>query len=670
MAVITALLIANRGEIALRIARTARARGVRALGVYTAADADLPAARRMDEAVEIGDYLDVQAILRAAAALGAEAVHPGYGFLAENADFAQAVRDAGLVWVGPPPDAIRAMGSKAEARRTMAARGVPVVPGVDVAGMADADIVAAAEAIGFPVLVKASAGGGGKGMQVCGAAAELPAALAAARRLAAAAFGDDRLIVERYLQRPRHVEAQVIADQHGHVTHLFERECSIQRRHQKVIEEAPSPLFAGEAGAQMRAALLADAVEAARAVGYQNAGTVEFIVDEQGRHYFLEMNTRLQVEHPVTELVTGVDLVDLQLDVAEGRALDLDVSLRGHAVEARLYAEDPDAGWLPRSGTLRAFSVPARPGLRVDAGFEAGSTVGTQYDPMLAKIIAWGPDRATAVARLAGALASATVLGVETNQDHLVRVLRHPAFAAGALHTGFLGEHAEALGPGDATDSTRVALAVAACLAHPGPGPVPGVRPGFQTNPWPEPPLRLAIGDAEHAVTPTWTPDGVVLSGARWGETAPPPGVPAGLGSAAFPTPTRARLDGDRLTLGDRRVGVAFAASGDTTWVQVGARAVAVRRLPDLPAPGLADATGGLTAPMPGKVVRIEVAAGDPVEAGQPLVVLEAMKMEQVVSAPEAGVVVAVLVAEGDQVDGGQPLVRVAGGPDTPDAVS
>lgn len=674
---IGALLIANRGEIALRIARTCRTRGVRALGVFTDEDADQRHARELDAALHIGDYLDGDAVVAAALRLGADAVHPGYGFLAENAGFAEKVERAGLIWVGPPAAAIRSMGSKAEARHTMTARGVPVVPGYDGAAQDDATLVAAALEIGFPVLVKASAGGGGKGMQVVEHEGDLLEALAAARRLAASAFGDDRLLVEKYVVRPRHIEAQILADAHGTVVHLLERECSIQRRHQKVVEEAPSPAFVGEAGEARRQALLRDAVEAARAVGYTGAGTVEFIVGEDGAHYFLEMNTRLQVEHPVTECITGVDLVDLQLDVAEGRALPAGlgaVRAEGHAIEVRLYAEDPDAGWLPRSGTLLAFQIPEGPGVRVDTGVEDGARVGTSYDPMLAKVIAHGRDRDEARRRLVRALRDAVVLGVDTNLGHLIRTLSTPAFRAGALHTGFYDDNADALARTVAPDARRVALALAALAARPAPGPVPGVAPGWRSNPWPEPPLQLALGDDLHVLAPVWGQDGVELAADRWTEDQRPPGIPAAAPDVAFPTPGAVRLLCDApprcvVEVGRVRIAAARVQDGDLTHVQVDGRSFTVRRLPDLPAPGSGEAEGGLVAPMPGKVVRVEVAVGDAVGSGDALIVLEAMKMEQVVRAPEAGVVVAVLVAEGAQVDGGQALVVLGPGPDSPAAI-
>jgi len=663
------LFIANRGEIAIRVARSARALGLRVVGVRTAEDRGAAHLDALDASVEVGSYLDGPAIVAAAARLGAEAVHPGYGFLSENPVFAEAVLAAGLVWVGPPPAAIRAMGSKAAARRTMAARGVPVVPGYDGDDQSDRAFEAAAAEIGYPVLVKASGGGGGKGMRVVEAPEELAEALEGARRVARSAFGDARLLLERYLRRPRHIEAQVLADAHGAVLHLFERECSIQRRHQKVVEEAPSPAFAGPGGGERRAALLRDAVAAARAVGYENAGTVEFIVDEAGRHYFLEMNTRLQVEHPVTERITGLDLVALQLRVAMGAPLPFGqeaVVARGAAVEVRLYAEDPDAGYLPQAGVVRAFPLGSvqGEGLRVDAGVRAGDTVGIAFDPMLAKVVAWGEDRLTAIRRLCRALESAPTLGFRTNQDHLLRILRHPAFRAGHLHTGFLEEHA--LPPADPAVAQRLALLVAAVLDAPEGGGLPSLRPGFSNHPWPEPMVGFSVDGALHAVARRWE-GGWRVGPWRWGASAPPPGVDDAAGTPLLQAEHAVSIgqdaagrwievDGARV-----RVTVAPDPSGAAWWVAAGGMPVRVERRPDLPA-GEADegAAGGLVAPMPGRVVRVLVAAGDAVAAGAGLVVLEAMKMEQTVRAPGEGVVDAVLVEVGQQVEAGAALVRWA----------
>lgn len=437
-----AVLIANRGEIAVRVIAACREAGLRTIAVYSEADRDALHTTLADEAYPIGpaaataSYLNPAAILAAARDSGATAIHPGYGFLSENAAFAQAVLDAGLVWIGPPPAAIAAMGDKVAAKRLMAQAGVPLIPGYDGDGD-DAILQEAAETIGFPVLIKAAAGGGGRGMRVVERAADFADALAAAQREAQAAFGDPRVFLEKYLVAPRHIEIQVLADTHGQIVHLGERECSIQRRHQKVLEEAPSPAVSPELRARMGAA----AVAAARAVDYVGAGTVEFLLDAAGNPYFLEMNTRLQVEHPVTEAVTGLDLVRLQLTIAAGEPLPFtqdDVSLRGHAIECRIYAEDPAAGFLPASGTLRLFAPPSGPGIRNDVGVTTGDTVGVDYDPQLAKLIVHAPDRAAAIDRLTGALRDYAILGVTTNLPFLGWLVAHPEFRAGNTTTAFI----------------------------------------------------------------------------------------------------------------------------------------------------------------------------------------------------------------------------------------
>jgi acetyl-CoA carboxylase biotin carboxylase subunit len=443
------LLIANRGEIALRIIRACREMGIETVAVYSDADAAARHVRAADRAVRLGlapaaeSYLKIPAVIEAARAAGVDAVHPGYGFLSERASFAEACAAAGLIFVGPPADAIAAMGSKIGARTLMEQAGVPVVPGRTPADQSDAGVVAAAHAVGFPIIIKASAGGGGKGMRGARDARELAEAIPAARREALAAFGDGTLYVERLIERPRHVEIQIFADDHGHVVHLFERECSVQRRHQKIIEESPSPALT----ASLRDRMGRAAVAAATSAGYRNAGTIEFLVEGEGDRatfYFLEMNTRLQVEHPVTEQVTGTDLVRAQLLVAMGQPLPWDqaaLSQRGHAIECRVYAEDPAAGFLPQAGPLRLYREPSGPGLRIDSGVEEGTDVPVQYDPMLAKVIASGESRDAAIARASAALRAFPILGVRTNITFLISVLEHPAFREGHLHTGFVDEH-------------------------------------------------------------------------------------------------------------------------------------------------------------------------------------------------------------------------------------
>lgn len=460
------VLVANRGEIAVRVIRTLREQGVRSVAVFSDADADARHVREADTAVRIGpppaaeSYLNVPALLEAARSTGAQAVHPGYGFLAENAEFAQACADAGLVFIGPPAAAIALMGDKIRAKETVAAHGVPVVPGSSGSGLTDAQLEEAAREIGTPVLLKPSAGGGGKGMRLVRDAAVLGEEIAAARREARASFGDDTLLVERWIDRPRHIEIQVLADAHGNVIHLGERECSLQRRHQKIIEEAPSVLL----DAETRAAMGEAAVQAARSCGYVGAGTVEFIVpgNDPSSYYFMEMNTRLQVEHPVTELITGLDLVEWQLRVASGEQLPYaqqDITLSGWAIEARVCAEDPSRGFLPSGGTVLALREPQGGGVRTDSGLSEGVPVGSLYDPMLSKVIAYGPDRATAIRKLRAALADTVILGVPTNAGFLRRLLAHPDVVAGSLDTGLVEREAEGLVPDGVPDEVYAAAA-------------------------------------------------------------------------------------------------------------------------------------------------------------------------------------------------------------------
>ena len=464
---ITRVLVANRGEIALRVIRACREMGIETVAVYSDADATARHVRAADAAVRVGppsaaeSYLNIPALIAAARTSGADAVHPGYGFLSERAAFARACVEAGLIFVGPPADAIERMGSKIGARTLMEQAGVPVVPGRTPADQSDAGIAAAADAIGFPVLVKASAGGGGKGMRAAHDAATLAEAIPSARREAQAAFGDGTLYVERLIQRPRHIEIQVFADAHGNAVHLFERECSIQRRHQKIVEESPSPVLTPAVRDRMGKA----AVAAATSAGYRNAGTIEFLLEGAGdaaRFYFLEMNTRLQVEHPVTEMVTGTDLVRAQLLVASGRPLPWrqeDLAQRGHAIECRVYAEDPSSGFLPQAGPLALYREPDGPGIRIDSGVEEGTAVPVQYDPMLAKLIASGETRDAAIARAVAALRQFPILGVRTNVAFLIRTLEHPAFRAGDLHTGFVDEHLPSLL--EKTEPSELVLSVA-----------------------------------------------------------------------------------------------------------------------------------------------------------------------------------------------------------------
>ncbi|WP_329083627.1 acetyl/propionyl/methylcrotonyl-CoA carboxylase subunit alpha [Streptosporangium sp. NBC_01469] len=646
------VLVANRGEIALRITRTLRRLGIRSVAVHSDADAGARHVREADVAVRLaGGYLDADGILAAAAATGAQAVHPGYGFLAENAAFARRCAAAGLVFVGPPPEAVEAMGDKIRAKATVSAAGVPVVPG---GAEPDDDLAEAAGRVGFPALIKPSAGGGGKGMVLVRSAAELPEALASARRTAAAAFGDATLLIERFVENPRHIEIQVMADAHGGVIHLGERECSLQRRHQKIVEEAPSPLL----DAATRAAMGAAAVEAARSVGYTGAGTVEFIVQgATGDYYFMEMNTRLQVEHPVTELVTGLDLVELQLRVAAGEPLPLtqdEVRLDGHAVEARVYAEDPSRGFLPTGGRVLALREP--PGVRVDSGLMAGGLVGSDYDPMLSKVIAWGPDRAAALRRLDGALAATAVLGVPTNIAFLRALIGHPAVVAGDLDTGLVERHLDELVPGEGVPAD--VLAAAALVLHH--EHVPAVSSGAPADPW-DVPDGWRLGEAAWTVYRLETRDGVCELRVR--------GLPASGAEVQLPgaETVRARLtdegggnDGGGggadllVTLGGTARRYAVARDGDTVWLGRDGDAWALTRR-HLGDPGDRAGAGSpgdglVRSPMPGTVLVVKAGQGERVTEGQPLLIVEAMKMEHTVTAPIGGVVAELRVRAGQAV--------------------
>jgi 3-methylcrotonyl-CoA carboxylase alpha subunit len=644
------VLVANRGEIAVRVFRALARMGIRSVAVFTAGDvAHVPDA---DEAVRVGSYLSIEDIVAVARETGAEAVHPGYGFLAENAAFARACAEAGIVFIGPPPEAIEAMGDKIRAKQTVSAAGVPVVPGRNELGMSDADLVAAAEEVGYPVLVKPSAGGGGKGMRRVADPADLPAALESARREARGAFGDDTLLVERFVANPRHIEIQVLADAHGNVIHLGERECSLQRRHQKIIEEAPSPLLDAESRERMGAS----AADAARAVGYTGAGTVEFIVstDRPDEFFFMEMNTRLQVEHPVTELVTGIDLVEQQLRVAAGSPLDVDVALHGHAVEARVYAEDPARGFLPTGGRVLAVAEPAGEHVRVDSALRAGIEVGSSYDPMLAKVIAWGPDRESALRRLDAALAGTVVLGVGTNVAFLRALLSDVDVRAGRLDTGLVERKLGGLVSAEVPDVVFAAAALDELADLRPAGDV--VDPWDLANGWRlggpvAVPFRLACGDRKVTVRVTGTPESAAV---QIGDAAP----------ETEPEPVRAsaRRDGNRLevTYGGRVTTFLRAQAGDTLWLAAGGDTWAVDEHSLLEGTAAGAASGGpVVSPMPGTVLVVKAAAGDVVTAGAPLVVVEAMKMEHTVTAPVDGVVTELHVRAGQQVALNQPLAVV-----------
>ena len=659
----TKILIANRGEIACRVARTARRLGMRTVAVYSDADVHALHVEACDEAYRLGppppreSYLDGAAIIAIALKSGAQAIHPGYGFLSENEAFAAASAKAGLVFIGPPPAAIAAMGSKAAAKTIMAPASVPLVPGYHGDDQDAALLAREAQKIGFPVLIKATSGGGGKGMKIVAAAHEFGAALASAQREAKSSFGDDRVLIEKYLTSPRHIEIQVFADTHGNAVYLFERDCSVQRRHQKVLEEAPAPGLPPE----RRRAMGAAAVAAARAIGYVGAGTVEFIAEQDGRFYFMEMNTRLQVEHPVTEMITGLDLVEWQLRVASGEVLPKrqdELSITGHAIEARLYAEDPERGFLPSIGRLVHWRMPApTPRVRIDTGVRAGDEVSPYYDPMLAKLIVWGEDRERALAQLRAALADCEVAGVTTNIAFLERVVAHDAFASGRLDTGLIDKHRDALfpAPGATPPRALLAAALAEYAAIVDTAAAAAVASGDPHSPW-HVPDAWWNGSATHAIRQTFA-DG----DARHAVTLRPRaggGVDVELADRTVRARVR-RRDGRYLIDAD---GTPFAAAvvalGDDRLVFAPGLRRRLKLIDPLAHAGEEEARAGhLTAPMSGTVVAVMVKVGDKVAKGAALVVLEAMKMEHTIAAPAAGVVAAVNFAVGERVAEGADLV-------------
>jgi propionyl-CoA carboxylase alpha chain len=686
------VLIANRGEIAVRIARTCRSMGIDTVAVFSDVDADALHVAVCDEAVRLGgatpaeSYLRVDALLEAARHTGADAVHPGYGFLAEQAGFARAVGEAGLTWIGPTPEAIAAMGDKLEAKRRMADAGVPLVPGAELGG--DEDLASIGAEVGFPLMVKAAAGGGGKGMRVVAGPDELVDAVAAARREAEGAFGDGTVFLERYVTSPRHVEVQVLGDTHATVVHAFERECSIQRRHQKVIEETPSPGIDDE----VRTALCAAAVDAARAIGYVGAGTVEFIADEsrlaarrrgeavdpRDCFAFLEVNTRLQVEHPITEEVVRVrdastgaleplDLVRCQLLVAGGAPLPFSqdqLHQVGHAIEARLYAEDPANDYLPATGTLDAFAPAGGPGVRWDAGVVEGDTISVHYDPMIAKVVGVASTRGEAAARLARALDRTVLVGSTTNRDLLVDVLRDPTFLAGDTTTAYLADRypdaaSRRFVPTDrAVEAGLLATLLAGVEARRTLAPAPHVRPGFVNAATFDPEVTLAVGEVDHRLRYRVERDGALLV-----HRLDPEGGPLGDG-------WRVRLHGREddevldLEVDGHRQRVRVTVRGDRAAVITPAGRVTVTERPRFPDATGEQVAGATLAPMPGAIVTVAVSEGDEVAEGALLCTVEAMKMEHRVTAPLAGTVGEVRVVAGQQVDADEILVVVtpAGG--------
>ena len=645
------VLVANRGEIAVRVIRTLRAMGIRSVAVFSDADAGARHVLEADVAVNIGpaparqSYLSIDAIVDAAKRTGAQAVHPGYGFLSENAEFAAALHDAGIVFIGPPAKAIGTMGDKITAKAAVSAFGVPVVPGISRPNLTDDELIAGAPEVGFPVLVKPSAGGGGKGMRVVHSAAELPAALASARREAASAFGDDTLFLERFVLNPRHIEVQVVADSHGNVVHLGERECSLQRRHQKVIEEAPSPVLDEATRARIGAA----ACDTARSVDYRGAGTVEFIVsaDRPDEFFFMEMNTRLQVEHPVTELVTGIDLVELQVRVAAGEALPVaqdDITMTGHAIEARVYAEDPAHDFLPTGGTVLALAEPAD--ARVDSGIRAGSVIGSDYDPMLSKIIAYGPDRESARRGLDRALADTAVLGVGTNIDFLRFLLADEDVIAGRLDTGLLDRRTGDYVAAQAGDDEFIAAAAYRWLHSWSDASELWATPtGWRVGEHAPTTIRLRAGDRTDHVHLTGTPAGATAR-IEDGE----------------PRSVAASLAGDRLTVtvDGLRTEYLTAVEDHRLWLAGAGRTTVIEDVREAPVRADDGHSGDaeIVSPMPGSVVAVGVEDGSTVGAGDVVVTVEAMKMEHALSSPVDGTV-ELLVAVGDQVKVGQPLARI-----------
>ena len=650
---ISRLLVANRGEIARRINRTAQAMGISTVAIYADGDVNAPFVLEADTAIALNGkstgetYLDVAKVLDAAQRSGADAIHPGYGFLSENQAFAQAVIDAGVKWLGPSPEVIGLMGDKLSAKRLMDEAGVPTLPGVEITQ--DTDIVAAAADIGYPVLVKASAGGGGRGMRVVEAEAELLAAVASAKREAGSSFGDDTVFLEKWLATSRHIEIQILGDNHGNLVHCYERECSIQRRHQKIIEEAPSPAVDDALRSRMGDA----AIAAARKLGYASAGTVEFLLGDNDDFYFLEVNARLQVEHPVTEEIIGKDLVREQIRVAEGETLSFrqeDIGINGHAIEARLYAENPAKGFLPSPGPILVWRPATAGGARFDSGVEAGSEISTQFDPMIAKVIVHAPTRREAAGRLARVLETTAIAGLNTNRDFLVTTLRTPEYLAGDTTTDFIERVQPALQRNVTTQEcihTAVALTMEAQAARRAAAKVLKTLPsGFRNSTMPMETATYAVNGNDITVSYQSQRDGsfkVVCDGQTHAVTI----HRAGSGSVDI------ALDGQRLQFEIQRHGMQWLVHGDNG-------DLVLTQVPRYPDPQGLENSGGLTAPMPGAVLTTEVGAGDKVSKGDLLVILEAMKMEHRIVAPRDGLVELMHVGVGDQVDNAQLLVTLA----------
>jgi len=647
------VLIANRGEIAVRVIRACREMGIATVAMFSDADRDALHVSHADEAYRLGpatateSYLSIPRILDVARRAGAQAIHPGYGFLSENSRFARACAEAGVKFIGPPPTAMELMGSKTRARQAMQAAGVPMVPG-SARGLSADEAVELAARIGFPVMIKAAAGGGGKGIRIVGARTEFEAAAESARREAEKAFGNGTLLLEKYVEGARHVEFQILGDAHGNLVHLFERDCSIQRRHQKIIEESPSPALTPELRRKMGEA----AIAVARAIGYSNAGTVEFILGPSGQFYFIEVNTRLQVEHPVTEMITGMDLVKLQIEVAEGKPLSLvqdQITSSGHAMEARLYAERPGNDFLPSTGVIADWTAPAGiDELRVDSGVETGSAIGIFYDPMLAKVIAWASDRDAAVRKLAYALNCISVQGLNTNREFLIKILEHPEFTSGAYDTSFVPTHLQDL---VATFEGREPAAVAVVALYLlktrqfGLGVLRDIPPNYRNNPFRDPSIKFSVRDDKLELSYRCLgDDDYIVSTGDWRARARI--LSFGPGSI--------RIEFDRVQFTYRVV-----ESGDDFFVHSFSGSERVTRLDKYPAQPGGSSDESANSPMPGQVIKVLVQEGQDVAAGDPLVILEAMKMEQIIRATLDGVVHEILVKAGDVVTPGEILIQI-----------
>lgn len=655
MKTIRKLLIANRGEIAVRIIRTCRKMGIASVAVYSDPDENAPHVKVADEAVYLGaapakeSYLNIERIIEAARRTGVDAIHPGYGFLSENAAFAEACTVAGITFIGPSPQAIRQMGLKSAGRQIAAAAGVPIVPGYNGEEQGQTTLRDQLLSIGFPVLIKASAGGGGKGMRVVGTADEMDEALASARREAEKSFGDGSLLLEKYIEQARHIEIQILGDQHGNLVHLFERDCSLQRRHQKIIEESPSPAVNDELREKMGNA----AVAVGKSIGYTNAGTVEFILAPSGEFYFIEVNTRLQVEHPVTEMITGRDLVKLQIEIAEGKPLPFaqaNLQTSGYAIEARLYAEDPDNDFLPTTGTVVDWHLPtAIGGLRIDAGIEVGSEIGIHYDPLLAKLIAYG-KRDEAVRKLCYALRSLSVQGLRTNQEFLLRLLEHPEFQHGRAHTGFITEHLEELTKRENVELDRAALIAAALYlqkqGQTSDALLVNLAPSYRNNPYRNPSLKLQMGNTEYEVM--WRH----LAAERFEVTA--------LGATVQSQVLSVDASYIRLALDGLQRSFRVIQKADRLYLHSVLGSRTVLRLSRYPEVQSATEQGSMHAPMPGQIAKILVEVGQTVKAGDPLLILEAMKMEQTMRATVDGVIETIYVKAGTVVGPGETLIQLA----------